>query len=226
MYDAHPSLRLHELFRDSPHQGAAPERADLVVLGLDANYAADLDARPRLFSLVERYHRNGVEFWRSERVHHPFVHQDYPGDRRRDGVPYHRNFAEIGFGPQHAHRISFIEVLDLPTTGQSRLVPADLDRAHLARLAELMRSGRRCTVLVCSDVILLLRKVKDLFWWLPPPLGNQVLPVLHQTGHTVVRQHLHFSTHGKDRARRLQEAQVIRALLEDESRPHGPSPMD
>lgn len=224
MYEPHPSLRLQELFRDSPHQGVVPEHAELVVLGLDANYPADLDARLDLCSLVERYHRDGVKFWRNERVHHPFVHKDYPGDRRRDGVPYHRNFAQIGFGSQHAHRISFIELLNVPTTGQSDLVPGDLDRAHLARLAKLMRSGRRCTVLVCSDVILLLRRVKDLFGWLPPPVGGQILPVLHQTGHTVVRQHLHFSTHGKDRARRLEEARVIRTLLEDEPELDNPSP--
>ena len=43
MYESHPSLALHALFRAKPYQGAAPEKARFVVVGLDANYARDAE---------------------------------------------------------------------------------------------------------------------------------------------------------------------------------------
>lgn len=51
MYQQHPSTRLTALFHERPYQGAAPEEAAFIFIGLDANYAEDLERTP-FFSTV------------------------------------------------------------------------------------------------------------------------------------------------------------------------------
>ena len=43
MYNHHPSPRLNELFAKRPYQGVDPIHAKYVFIGLDANYAEDVD---------------------------------------------------------------------------------------------------------------------------------------------------------------------------------------
>ena len=208
VYQSHPSLPLHALFRAKPYQGAPPEQAHFVFVGLDANYAPDIE-RSASFALIEEYHADGVSFWQRHGVHHPFLHPGYVGDRRGGGVPYHRNFASIGFKPQDAPCVSFVELLHVPTIGASDLHPSDLDDGHLDRLIALMRDGQSRNVFLCADAVRQLRRHPK-FRWLPRAISGEVLPVLCRTGKTTIYQNLHFSC--REQQWRRAEAAVIGAL--------------
>jgi hypothetical protein len=215
----HPSQMLIELFRAKPYQGAAPANAEFIFVGLDANFDADIE-NSLVFERVREYLEDGVAFWRRYKVHHPFLLASYTGD----GQHYHRNFAQIGFKPEDAHRVSFVELLHIPTVGRSQLVAADLYPAHLDWLNSLMVSGTRRHVFLPDKVIRLMRESYRLmiksrrsgrlpFEWLREPIPNQVLPELHTFGETTIYQMLHLANYGKFQARMTREAATIAALI-------------
>ena len=57
----HPSQELVRLFSTKPFQGADPEFASLVFVGLDANYSAGIATEPIFPSILE-YHADGPRF--------------------------------------------------------------------------------------------------------------------------------------------------------------------
>ncbi|WP_232540098.1 hypothetical protein [Azohydromonas aeria] len=208
MYVSHPSPQLQTLFSHHPFQGAAPEAADFLFVGLDANYAPDIERSPIFDSVVE-YHRDGVAFWRQHGVHHPFLLPGYGGDGRR----YHQNFSRIGFGPEQAHRVSFIELLHVPTVGRSQLTVDDLNPAHLERINRAILDGQARHTFLSAGVVRLMQ-ASGRFPWLtlrPKPAGT--LPVLHFRNGRSVYLHLHFSNYGKFQAQMNAEARVIASLL-------------
>lgn len=163
-----------------------------------------------MFRQVLEYHQDGVAFWQLHSKHHPFLLGDYRGD----GWWYHYNFAKIDLQPKDAPRISFIEMLHVPTCGTRKLEVGDLDNDHLERLDALITSGRRRHVFIPSSVAQLMRESRR-FRWLRgrrPPSG-QVLPVLYATGETRVHQHLHFSNWGTYQSRMTAEALAIGDLV-------------
>lgn len=206
MFQPHPSQRLTDLFRAKPHQGAQPQDAEFVFIGLDANYDADIE-RSQAFDSVLEYHADGVAFWRRHGVHHPFLLPGYSGD----GQPYHQNFAKVGLKSEDAGRVSFVELLDVPTTGGSELEVKDLDLRHLDELNALILYGTRRNVFVSDKVVRLMRR-SGRFRWLRKPIPNHILPVLHEVGSTTVYQHLHFSNYGIFQKRMTMEAAAIAAL--------------
>ena len=209
MYRSHPSQILSTLFARKPYQGASPDAARFLFVGLDANYAEDIERSP-IFPELLAYHEDGTAFWRRHGVHHPFLLPQYTGDGRR----YHRTFAKIGFRPEHADLVSFIELLHLPTVGRSTLEPGDLDPTHLRRLNTLVFDGPARFVFLSAGVVRLMGAT-GLF----PRLGEArastgALRVLHQDADRTVYLHLHFSNYGKFEARLQAEAKEIAALLE------------
>jgi len=120
MFSLHPSPELNNLFKEKPYQGVSPDEAIFLFVGLDANYHRLIDTQP-IFSKIIEYHNDSVGFWQKYGVHHPFLLNEYSGD----GQLYHRNFSRIGFQPEHADLVSFIELLHLPTFGRSNLVNSD-----------------------------------------------------------------------------------------------------
>src|SRR5688572_22512192 len=122
MFEAHPSEKLNRAFREKPYQGAEPECARFLFVGLDANYAKDVESSP-IFQKVIEYHEDGPAFWQKYGVHHPFLLSEYSGE----GKKYHRNFAQIGFGPEQAQDVSFVEALHVPTIQTRNLKTTDLD---------------------------------------------------------------------------------------------------
>jgi hypothetical protein len=118
MYSSHPSKRLNDLFENKPFQGQEPERAKILFIGLDANYASNIESC-EIFEKIQEYHSDGVAFWQMHGVHHPFLLPEYSGDGRK----YHRNFARIGFTPNDAELISFVELLHVPTVGRNKNCP-------------------------------------------------------------------------------------------------------
>lgn len=209
-YDVHPSEELRELFREKPYQGARPEDAQFIFVGLDANYAPDL-ARTSLFNDLREYHRDGVRFWQDRGTHHPFLLGGYRGA----GLKYHRYFADrLAFDSRHAPLVSFVELLHLPTTG-SRLAPRDLDSGHLGRLRNLMSDGRARHVFLCPAVIRLMKQRRDVFGRFAdtPRVSDRGLIELQKVGATTVYEHVHFSAWGDCVPRKQREADAIRKLV-------------
>ena len=104
------------------------------------------------FRRILDYHADGVRFWKTTGVHHPFMLPDYPFDRRKGGVKYHGNFSKLNFSPTHAEFFSFVELLHLPTIGNTgsnkELFFQLLDSDHLNWLESLVLGGDPKFVLV------------------------------------------------------------------------------
>jgi hypothetical protein len=117
-YDIHPSERLRTLFSEKPYQGADPSSARVLILGNDANYSPEISAH-QFFDRILEYHQDGVQFWQHTGFHHPFVLPEYPLDSRKGGVKYHSNFRKLNFSSVDADKFSFVELLDVPTIGNT-----------------------------------------------------------------------------------------------------------
>lgn len=169
-YGVHPSQELLALFSERPYQGQQPERASVLILGNDANYSPAISEHP-FFSRILDYHADGVRFWTKNGKHHPFLLADYPFDRRTGGVKYHANFAKLGFTSQDAGRFSFIELLNVPTTGntgQNRdLFFQLLDRRHLSWLEDAIFGSGRKFVLVNQTLARIIGKIRSRLKALP-----------------------------------------------------------
>lgn len=209
MYVAHPSSELSDLFVRKPHQGAAPEKARFLFVGLDANYDAQIDQMP-IFPAIREYHNDGVGFWRKYGVHHPFLLPTYSGD----GKFYHRSFAQIGFGVEHADLVSFVELLHLPTVGRSNIVTADLDPSHLKKLNSSIIDGKATHIFLPTGVVRLMLKSRAFPWLQSNPIEEiGSLDVLFRNPTKVVYSHLHFSVYGKFQPQKVEQAAAIRSLL-------------
>ena len=212
MYQAHPSHALSDIFRSKPYQGAPPEQAEFLFVGLDANYSANIEQNPTFPSILQ-YHEDGPAFWRRHGVHHPFLLPEYPGCGRR----YHPNFAKIGFQAVHADRVSFVELFHLPTVGRSRLEPRDLERSHLQQLREAIFAGEAKYVFVSAGVLRLMGTTGAFRELLGAPISSGVLRVLFRDSRRTVFHHLHFSNYGKFEAQLQAEAKEIAGLLRDDT---------
>ena len=211
MYTVHPSVELNAKFAARPFQGVEPRSAAFLFIGLDANYAADIE-QSSIFGRILEYHEDGARFWIRHRVHHPFLLPGYSGDGRR----YHRTFAQIGFGPQHASLVSFAELLHVPTVGRSKLTPADLDSSHLQRLNDAVLGGSPKNTFVSVGVARLMH-ASGAFSWLQRDLpSGKVLPAIHRSANGTVFLHLHFSNYGKFQAQLNAEARAISSLLRED----------
>jgi hypothetical protein len=151
------------------------------------------------------YHADGVSFWRRHGVHHPFLLPTYKGDGRR----YHQNFARIGFTADDAERVSFLELLHVPTVGRSKLEVGDLAYEHMARIDSLITIGAPRHVFLSDGVARLMVQSKQFGWLTPRKATADALPVLYSQGGTKVYRHLHFSNYGKFQARLEREALAI-----------------
>jgi hypothetical protein len=193
VYIPHRNNKLHELFFFKPYQGADPATAHFLFFGLDANYAPDVEDQP-CFPEIATYLEDGVEYWRQRGDHHPFRNPKYRGD----GALYHRRFAEIGFTKEHAALVSFVELIDVPTSGRSKLQPNDLQPSHLNRLRAWVLDGRAAYIFIPPGVVRLLNKTSQFSWLPEKPISHDgALPVLFRSDRKVVFSPFHFSCFGK-----------------------------
>ena len=155
-FSIHPSKRLVELFNRKPYQGANPETASILILGNDANYSEEISSHPFFESILE-YHEDGVSFWQKYGVHHPFLLSDYPFNKTAGGVPYHRKVSKLGFNPDFAVKVSFVELLDVPTIGNAtqnmKTFYELLNPDHLRWLESLIYSDQYKFVLINRTLI-------------------------------------------------------------------------
>lgn len=213
MYFLHPSETLRTAFAARPFQGAEPERAAFVFVGLDANYSPDIESSP-IFPRLLEYLADGVRFWRDAGLHHPFL---LPSYGNADGARYHRSFAGIGFRPEHASAVSFVEVLHLPTYGRSALEVNDLDQSHLSRLNAIVENQSARYVFIPDSVARLMRRSGG-FPWLPraPRDEGHALTVWHRSAKTTVYCHYHLSTYGHQERTKQAQIAEMRQLIEVE----------
>jgi len=215
MYIAHPSTELNELFAHKPYQGVPPDEAQFLFVGLDANYEEHIATRP-IFGNVLEYHSDAVAFWRKHRVHHPFLLPEYSGGGRL----YHKSFARLGFTPEHADQVSFIELLHVPTVGRNVLTATDFSDSHLKMLNHAILQGKATHIFLSATVARLMRE-SPTFGWLPRAAKENIGPlgVLHREASKTVYSHLHFSTYGKFAQQKAAQAVAIGALIQrtDES---------
>lgn len=208
MYQSHPSDELNGHFVQRPYQGTEPSSATFLFIGLDANYDRNIEHTPPFRSVLE-YHQDGVAFWRSHGVHHPFLLPEYRGDGRR----YHRTFARIGFTARHAALVSFAELLHVPTVGRSNLAPEDLQPSHLRMLNSAILNGKAQHIFVSAGVARLMRGSGAFPWLAKEPTASNPLPVLYREASRTVHLHLHFSNYGKFQQQLEAEAMAIASLL-------------
>ncbi|MCL2523286.1 MAG: hypothetical protein FWF20_09120 [Betaproteobacteria bacterium] len=213
----HPSRKLNDLFSARPFQGVDPNKATFLFVGLDANYDAEIESHP-IFERVLEYHKDGAAFWRRWGYHHPFLLPEFKYGHKK-GYNFHRNFAKIGFSPEHADMVSFIELLHVPTT-ESKLDIQDLDRSHLQRINSAIFRGNAKYIFVSSGVVDLMRKTDEFDDWLLKVRRSpdENLPVLYSSGNRTVYLHLHFSAQYQDQ-RKKEEAKAIKALIYPERNP-------
>ena len=210
MYYAHPSEALNRAYVARPFQGTIPENASYVFVGLDANYSPAVEQHSIFPDLLE-YLDDGVAFWRSRGVHHPFLLPAYRGDGRK----YHKTFAQIGFSAANAADVSFIELMHLPTYGRSALHCDDFDTEHLRWLNAVIEHGRARHVFVPARVAALMRK-SGLFPWIPdkPMDVGEELKVWRRTAEKTVYLHYHFSVYGAFEEEKRRQLQAIGRLID------------
>ena len=198
MYIPHSSKKLIEHFKDKPWQGTDPMRATFLFVGLDANYDANIET---MLPEIDPYLNDGVNWWKTnkEGVHHPFRLPCYRGD---DGRRYHGKFAEIGFKPENAELVSFVELLHLPTTGRSTLEVNDLlDKPekvkHLLKINDAILNGSARYIFISGSVGRLMR-ASGKFNRLPqnPLRTDGHLKVLHEANGRIIYEMYHLSCFG------------------------------
>lgn len=197
-YSIHPSPDLQKLFASVPvpYQGQDPRNARAIFVGLDANYAPELFSYPAFRDRILEYHRDGAAFWKRHGVHHPFLLEDYPLQRTSGGVPYHRKFGKMGLTPEFAEYISFVELLNVPTTGSTDRKKFwelfDLDYAK--RLDRIFAGGKGPRLVLFPksviDYMLAAKARHGIFQWLPKKTDWGPIGRIGQTEFYKVR---HFS---------------------------------
>jgi len=209
MYIPHPSFQLNEIFSKKPYQGVAPDHTAFLFIGLDANYQENIATEP-IFSKILEYHKDGVAFWQKNGVHHPFLLSDYKGAGKR----YHRSFSNIGFCPQHANLVSFVELLHVPTVGRNKLDVSDFELSHLKMLNSAILDGQAKYIFI-SDNVHRLMLASGAFPWIAnqPKESDGPLGILFHRNDKTVFKHLHFSNYGIFAQRMTEEATFIGNLL-------------
>ena len=117
-FQKHTCPNLVKLFKNKPYQGQSSEYAKIIFLSLDANYSEEI-SKHDFFKYILEYQKDGILFWEKYGAHHPFLLKEYPCSKKTGGVPFHNRFSKLGFDSKYAKSISFLELLDLPTIGNS-----------------------------------------------------------------------------------------------------------
>ncbi len=116
-YEKHPSKKLQKLFQLKQYQGQDPKYSKVLILGQDANYPRHMS--DKLLDAIEEYHMDGVSYWEThgDEYHHPFLLDIFKSEV--GGIRYHRQFRKLKLSSNYAEFISFVELLDEPTTGST-----------------------------------------------------------------------------------------------------------
>lgn len=209
-----------------PFQGQNPENAKVLFFGKDANY--DSHITNAFLAILRQYHEDGPAYWlnncqNNNNDHHPFL---LPVFGQGAGYLYHDTFRQIKLpGQRCAHAISFIELLNVPTTdiiGEaefSQLLQNSFEDDHIMRLQNAIFNGRNKLVFVCNEVIQNLKTIKERHGFfnaldysfkaardLPPIYTDQARNI-------TVRKYIHLSAHRFHRKQVLAQLPILRQLI-------------
>lgn len=215
MYQQHTCEKLNALFKKKPFQGAPPEKARFIFVGLDANFDPEIESS-EAFPEVCSYLEDGVGFWAKHGIHHPFLLPNYRGD----GARYHKQFAKIGLNARHAQDVSFIELIDTPTIGRSKLNKNDLlqQHHHLERLETWFKGGHKKYVFISPNARRLMNSTPHFRWLASDPVSSyESIPIYHQSTDLTVLSPYHFSCYGRHclAENKRKQLETIRALIEN-----------
>ena len=137
IFQKHQSEELNKLYLKKNYQGANPNDAKILFVGRDPNWASDIETM-RLFRYISEYLTDGVSFWNKYKIHHPFLLPNYKGDGKR----YHNIFSKLNIESSFSNKISFVELIGFPTTGNAKsnnklfleYLTSDANRNHLIEL--------------------------------------------------------------------------------------------
>lgn len=137
IFQKHQSEELKKLYLKKNYQGANPNDAKILFVGRDPNWASDIKT-VRLFRYISEYLTDGVSFWNKYKIHHPFLLPNYKGDGKR----YHKIFSKLNIESSFSNKISFVELIGFPTTGNAKsnnklfleYLTSDANRNHLIEL--------------------------------------------------------------------------------------------
>ena len=196
----HPSMKMVELFNERPFQGQIPEKAKILFLSSDANYSPEISDHP-FFECILEYQADGVAFWKRYGYHHPFLLPNYPFNKNKGGVPFHRNFNKIGLNKEHAEFVSFLELLDVPTIGnksQNRKEFFDLlSLPHLKKIDNLISQGEGKLLLIPGGVLQDMYRVGKkypIYQWIDRDLIKSKMYVKEINGNRI-KKIFHFSSY-------------------------------
>jgi uncharacterized cupin superfamily protein len=217
-YGPHPNPALQKIFREKPWQGQKPEDADIIFLSLDANYSPCIN-----INLIKQYHDDGVSFWIDNKVHHPFLTEQYTDT---SGKFFHETFALMKLKPTCADYVSFVELLHYPTVGSRGSNKVDYELAHLRRIDRILSKAKISFVLssaksgVYPEMLRIKKNNSDIFQWLPKSVNDAVaLPVLYKDSMRTTYMPYHFSCTGDARDKLVGQqlpimSEIITAYIE------------
>jgi len=125
---------------------------------------------------------------------------NYPFNRNKAGVPFHRNFSKLGLGPEYAHHISFLELLDVPTIGNKSQDREQFFKMvslhHLQYIEELILGGGHKLFFISNGVlrdVTIIKKTYPLFAWADFAAGskNQYTKIINGNK---IKEIYHFSS--------------------------------
>lgn len=165
----HPCDELNKAYQW--YQGQNPYSAKFIFIGKDANFSSDISTS-RIFNEVLKYLADGVKYWRCKKRHHPFLSPLY---EKGPGYKYHHSFSKMGLSFEYADKISFVELLDFPTCGNTtppRLMTL-LNVGHIKKLDDLLQSSTNKKAVYIArgayPILYEIGKEKHCFKCLPEP---------------------------------------------------------
>lgn len=203
VFGVHTSMILQDLYKQKYWQGQSPEKANVIFLGLDANWDKDIENNKAFDKIVE-YLQDGVLFWKRYGVHHPFLLPEY---KKKGGYKYHKGFNKLGIIKGYADVVSFVELINIPTYGTSTKEKHEylslIDMNYLRELNAIIFDNNRKIVFLSKtlydDILYIKKKTNsiDIFnFGLPLEKNgqnmNRILNI-HNEGETFVFVCTHFS---------------------------------
>jgi hypothetical protein len=138
MYTPHPSQELTELFSRKPFQGAAPQTATFLFIGLDANYDPRIATSP-VFPHVRAYHNDGSPSGGHMGSTIRFFFRATPATVGCITA------TSVASASNRSTRLSsrLLELLHIPTVGRNVLAAEDLHEKQGLRISGSRTSGIR-----------------------------------------------------------------------------------
>lgn len=203
LFGKHCAKGLVAAYQNKYWQCQNPENAQVIFLGLDANWEKDIESNETgIYNDILKYLDDGVAYWKEVGFHHPFLLPNY---NKGGGYKYHSNFAKTNISSKYADKVSFVELIGIPTYGRSSksssLFDKMIDLEYLKVLNNTIFDNKPKLLFIAKSVYDKIQKVKhkmkanDLFDF-DMELGSNFcnrLMNIHSSNNTIVFVHTHFS---------------------------------